>query len=233
MGKLVESGVLKTYLDKACPEKNYKICAHIHELPPVAWQFHWDATSPLQKEGGWDANKAEYNTIIGDIFSRPKYYPYMAYKSIEATARQLALFHIDSWYTLPWMKFDEESSPYKAIEKYFPHELNQLKVSRQNTKILDIGFYDNVFAIVVILSCIAVLFTIPAPLKKQFFILAACIGAMILLNAFVTAVLSSVNSRFNARVSWLIPFVNVLMLFNIVRYYRDRNRNIKTENNGI
>ena len=221
MGKLVESGVLKTYLDRACPERNYKICAHINELPLAAWQFHWDAASPLQKEGGWDANKEEYNTIIADIFSRPKYYPYIAYKSIEATARQLALFHIDSWYTLPWMKFDEESSPYKAIEKYFPHELNQLKVSRQNTKILDIGFYDNMFAIVVIVSCIAVLFTIPAPLKKQFFILAACIGVMILLNAFVTAVLSSVNSRFNARVSWLIPFVNVLMLLKISRYYRE------------
>ena len=221
MGKLVESGVLKTYLDRACPERNYKICAHINELPLAAWQFHWDAASPLQKEGGWDANKEEYNTIIADIFSRPKYYPYIAYKSIEATARQLALFHIDSWYTLPCMKFDEESSPYKAIEKYFPHELNQLKVSRQNTKILDIGFYDNMFAIVVIVSCIAVLFTIPAPLKKQFFILAACIGVMILLNAFVTAVLSSVNSRFNARVSWLIPFVNVLMLLKISRYYRE------------
>lgn len=216
MGKLVESGVLKTYLDKACPVKNYRICAYADQLPPVAWEFHWDASSPLQQTGGWEANRAEYNAIIRDIFSRPKYYPYIAYKSLEATARQLVLFNIDGTYVLPWMKFDEETSPYKAIQQYYPHELNELKASRQNTKTLSIPFYDNLFVTVIVLSTVLLLFLMPDREKKLFYRLVCCAGMLMLLNAFTTAVLSSVNPRFMSRVIWIIPFINLIMLFRII-----------------
>ena len=42
MGKLAESGILKTYLDKECPTKNYNICKYKDTLPAVAWEFVWD-----------------------------------------------------------------------------------------------------------------------------------------------------------------------------------------------
>ena len=219
MGKLVESGVLKTYLDKACPIKNYKICKYIDSLPPVAWQFHWDGSSPLQKEGGWDANREEYNTIIRDIFSRPKYYPYMAFKAVEATARQLAGTNIDGWYILPWNKFDEESSPYKAILEHFPHEINEVKISRQNTKTLYIGFFDNLFLIVITTSIFLVLLLLPRTQYNEFFRVFSLVLILMVLNAFATAVLSSVNERFNSSVLWLLPFVNIIFLVKAVRYH--------------
>lgn len=219
MGKLSESGVLKTYLDKACPIYPYKICAYKDNLPPLAWEFHWDANSPVQQTGGWDANKDEYNAIIKDIFSRPKYWPFLAYKSVEATARQLTLTNIDGSYSLPWTKFDEESSPYKTIAQYYPHELNEFRMSRQNTKSFNIGLYNNVYVIVIILSSLAVLVFISRWSNEMKFIYFFAI-LLIILNAFTTATLSSVNERLNSRVVWLIPCLNMLMIcrYLYIRY---------------
>ncbi|RYD59452.1 MAG: hypothetical protein EOP56_00895 [Sphingobacteriales bacterium] len=212
MGKLNESGVLKTYLDKACADNQYKICAYKDKLPPVAWEFHWDASSPVQQTGGWDANRQEYNAIIKDICSRPKYWPFLAYKSLEATARQLSLTNIDGSYSLPWTKFDEESSPYKMIAKYYPHELNEFKMSRQNTKTFNIPLYNNIYVIVIILSSIAVLLFVN-PWTREMKLVYLSTIALIVLNAFTTATLSSVNERLNSRVIWLLPFLNLLFIF--------------------
>ena len=216
---LVESGILKTYLEKACPVKQYNICNYKDNLPPVAWSFHWDANSPLQKTGGWDANRKEYNAIISDIFSRPKYYPFIAYKSLEATARQLVLYQVDGNYILPWAKFDEGTSPFTAIEKYFPHELNQLKTSRQNTKTFNIALIDATFFLTMIISSILSLlvFSQISDNKKEFIQVLIVVVIFILLNAIVTASLSSVNARFNSRVFWIFPFLNTIIIYKVAK----------------
>ncbi len=215
MGKLAESGVLKTYLDKACPTRNYRICAYKDSIPAAAWQFHWDANSPLQMAGGWEVNKDEYNTIIRDIFSRPKYWGFIMYKGAEATARQMVLTNIDASYALPWMVFDEETSPYKNILQYYPHEINEFKLSRQNTKAYNIGLYNAVFAGVIVISILMVLLILPLR-SKEMLLLYVIIGVLILLNALTTATLSSVNERLNSRVIWLLPMLNILFIY---RYY--------------
>lgn len=226
MGKLIESGVLKVYLEKACPTKNYKICKYKDNLPPVAWEFHWDATSPVQQEGGWMANKQEYNEIIFDILSRPKYYPFLLYKSFEATARQLSLTHIDGNYMLPWAIFDDGTAPFEAIEKYFPHELNEFKRSRQNEKTINISFFDNLFLLVILLTTIFSLFVSSYTNWELGKYAILIFIVFILLNAYSTAILSSVNARFNARVIWLLPFFNSIILYKTIQIL---SRTIKTK----
>lgn len=215
MGKLVESGVLKMYLDENCANKNYNICPYKDSLPPLAWEFHWDGKSPLQKTGGWEANKKEYNAIIGDMFSNPKYWPIIAYKSIEATARQLALFNIDEVYTLPWTVFDESSIVYEMVARYFPHEANQLKPSRINAKALNIPFYNGLFSLVIVLSSMAALLLLKGQYKREYINVIGFIAVFVLLNALITACLSSVNPRFNSRIIWLIPFINIVFLYKL------------------
>jgi hypothetical protein len=221
MGKLVESGVLKVYLEKACPIKNYKICNYKDNLPTLAWTFHWDASSPVQKEGGWAANKEEYNTIIADIFSRPKYYPFLAYKSVEATARQLVLTQIDGNYILPWAIFDDGTAPFEAIEQYFPHELNEFKNSKQNIKTFNIPFYDNLFFMVLIITIIFCLLFYQRIYPENKFLGSVLVIFIVLIvfNAFATAILSSVNARFNARVIWLIPFFSLILIYKMGQYF--------------
>lgn len=225
MGKLTESGVLKTYLDKACPTRDYKICAYKDSLPYVAWEFVWDQQhSPVFKTGGWGANKAEYTTIIHDIASRPKYWPYLAFKSAEATARQVILTNIDEGEERSWVKFEREHPLYQNIEQKFPHEISEFAVSKQNIKILNLVFYDEVYIVVLILSSLLCMFFLRGALLDDAKTIYFLVGAFLLLNAFATATFGNVLSRLNSRAVWLLPMVNILFIYKIIeQYYSERS----------
>ncbi len=217
MGKLAESGVLKTYLEKACPIKDYKICAYKDNIPPVAWEFVWNIEkSPVFKAGGWDSTREEYSTIIRDIASRPKYWPFLAYKSMEATARQVILLNIDEAEELPWRKFDRESHMYTTIARHFPHEINEFEVSRQNLKTLNIPFYDGVFVIVFLLSSLICMFCLAGEDKKLAIPVYILVILFIFINAFTTATFGNVLSRLNSRTIWLLPMVNFIFIYRFV-----------------
>lgn len=223
MGKLVENGVLKTYLDKACPVYHYNICTYKDSLPAVAWEFVWDNTSPLYRTGGWEANREEYNNILKDISTRPKYWVFLGYKSLEGTLRELSLTGIDESYKLPWTVFDADTPPFKAIQKYIPHELNEFVTSRQNTKTLNIPFLDKIYIVVLVLSSILVLLTWKIKnngLWKGVFVI---LTLMIVLNAFVCANMANVLTRLNSRIIWLLPVFNTLLLCDTLpRFFMKR-----------
>lgn len=217
MGKLAESGVLKTYLEKACPVKDYKICVYKDNIPPVAWEFVWDIEkSPVFKAGGWDSTKEEYNTIIRDIATRPKYWPFLAYKSMEATARQVILLNIDEAEELPWRKFDRESHMYTTIARFFPHEINEFEVSRQNQKTLNISFYDGVYVIMLLLSSLICMFCLRGDEKDTAARVYFFIILFLLINAFATATFGNVLSRLNSRAIWLLPMANFIFIYRYV-----------------
>ncbi len=198
MGKLSESGILKMYLEKACPTKNYAICQYKYGLPPVAWDFVWDDRFYIKSDTMQAAiRRKEYKTILGDICSRPKYLAFMTYKSIEATARQVVLTNIDEAEERTGIKYDENHALFKEIGKYFPHEINQFVSSRQNKGTLNYTFYDDVFVIVLLLSTLFVLFGFDPMARKEAFAVYLFFLCFILLNAFSTATFANVLSRLN------------------------------------
>lgn len=217
MGKFAESGVLKTYLEKACPVREYKICTYKDNIPPVAWEFVWNTeTSPVFKVGGWDSTKKEYNAIITDIVSRPKYWPFLAYKSLEATMRQVILLNIDEAEELPWRKFDRDSHMYTTIAKYFPHEINEFEVSRQNNKTLNIPFYDGVYVIIFLLSTLICMFVLKGDDRRTALNVYFFLVLFIFINAFATATFGNVLSRLNSRTIWLIPMANIIFIYRFL-----------------
>jgi len=228
MGKLAESGVLKTYLDKACPVKSYKICNYKDNLPPVAWAFVWDANSPLYLTGGWDSNKHEYQTIIKDIVSRPKYIPFLVYKSLEATARQLSLINIDDFYLNDNFVFDASTPPYQQIAEHFPHELNEFISSKQNWKSFNIRFYNVSFALVLIISSLIIIFFLPDHFRKQAQAVYCFIIVYLILNAFVSASFANVLTRLSSRVIWLLPTMNIVFVYKTVQLYNGKKKDLNS-----
>jgi len=216
VAKLAENGVLKTYLDVACNKKNYRICAYKEKLPPAAWEFHWNTDSPVHLTGGWESNRAEYNEILKDIYTTPRYYKAIMFKAVESTFRQLVLLNIDGWYGLPWTVMDEGTAPYNAIRKYFPHELNEFRYSRQNTKTFNIALLNNSYHFLFIVSSLLVLFFLNQSIRKEAIIIYLIIFSFLFLNAFVTANLSSVNERLNSRAAWLVSFVNIYFVYKMI-----------------
>lgn len=214
MGKLCESGVLQTYLEKACPVYNYKICQFKDSLPAVAWEFVWDHRyNPVNDSLGWEANNIEYNAIMKEIISRPKYLLFLFYKSIEATARQAILINIDEGEERPWIKYDETDPVFKELKKDFPHEFNLFKSARQNTKILNYVFYDEVYVIVFCISLIMLLFIVNDAQWKMLVPYLIFITLYVCLNAFVTATFGNVLSRLNSRNVWILPMFNIIILY--------------------
>ena len=73
MGRMVENGILKKYLDETCATKNYQLCAYKDSLPATADRFLWDfENSPVYKLGGWKTTKKEFNeSQFGFNFSYP------------------------------------------------------------------------------------------------------------------------------------------------------------------
>jgi hypothetical protein len=213
MGKLAESGVLKTYLDKACPLYDYGICKYKDSLPAAAWGFVWDGASPLQKTGGWEANRKEYRQIINDIGNRPKYWPYLMFKSAEATLRQLVLINIDGVFELGWITYLDGSPPFESVKTYFNHELNELKSAKENSNALNTKFMNHVFAICLVLSSIMALLLKRKGLHDELNMVAILLFVLIILNAFTTATFANVLTRLNSRVIWLIPILNAMYIY--------------------
>ncbi len=225
MGKLCENGVLQSYLDDVCAEKNYGLCEYKNNLPEVAWAFVWDDNSPLNQMGGWEATKGEYKSIIKDIALSPKYYPSLIFKSIEHTLRQLTQIYIGDGL----QSFRENTNPYWKIEQYYSHELPEYMNSKQNTNSLDVKAFNIVYAIFLALTCIWILFLWGKFPQNSIIKLVYLILIIFLLsNAFVTANFANVLARLNSRVIWLLPFLNVIFIYSY--YLKKSENNIKAQN---
>ncbi len=218
MGKLAESGILKKYLDDNCPVKNYKLCAYKDSLPPVAWEFVWDGQhSPVFKEGGWEGTREEYRAIMGDMLSQPRYWPLMAYKTAGATLRQVVLCNIDESEELHWIKYEKDHPLYQALQRYYPYEINHFATAKQNVKILNIVFYDEVYVVVLLLSSFCCMLLLRGDIKKQAGKVYFLLILYLLANAFATATFGNVLTRLNSRDIWLLPMANIIFIYASLR----------------
>jgi hypothetical protein len=77
---ILETGILEEYLNNECAHKNYKLCQYKDQL---GWNFIWRSDSPLYKMGGPDSTKSEFNRIIFDILTTPKYCKELILQSFE------------------------------------------------------------------------------------------------------------------------------------------------------
>lgn len=218
MGKLCENGVLKQYLDRNCDTKNYHLCKQKETLPPVAWEFVWAEDGPMyydpiHDKDIWNATHAEYKAIINDILTTPKYWPFLAYHSIEATFRQVVLLNIDEGEENKATKYEGGHPLYEAVRHHFLGEVNQFKVSKQNLGRLNVSFYDQVFAIIFLLTSVLVLFMVNGKHKQTIIIVYTSVFLYVFINAFATATFGNVLTRLNSRTIWLIPMTNIVFIY--------------------
>jgi len=215
MGRMVENGILKEYLDENCATHSYRLCAYKDSLPPNADRFLWDfANSPVYKMGGWKACKDEFNEIIGETIKQPKYMKLHALASIKGTTQQLGTFAIGEGN----IGFGKETPLYERIQKY-TRNIDQYAGSKQTANQLNpaFAFFNVTNTIAVYCSfIILVLLILIRPMRKGLtrmqvlFIIFTLLG--IFYNDFICASLSTVANRFACRVVWMIPFLLILVI---------------------
>jgi hypothetical protein len=220
MGKFVEMGLLNTYLDENCGKKNLKLCNYKGQMPDYSWDFIWDAQSPLYKTGGWDSNKVEYGAIIHDVFTTPRYLKAFARNSATATLRQLSQIQVPDRTTFQ----GKWSSPWQRIGTYFGDELNEYCTSKQYSDGISGTGSNYIYYLFFILSSCWILVHYRI-LSKGILFIYSCILFFLLLNAFVTATFSTVLSRYQNRVFWLLPATNAVLIIQYYWHYFQRMEN--------
>ncbi|HYV93259.1 MAG TPA: hypothetical protein VE978_15905 [Chitinophagales bacterium] len=208
MYKLLEMGILDDYLKHTCDQHHWKICAYKDSIPT---NFIWDYNkSPLYKTGGWEANKGEYDSIIRDIFSSPRYLKMFVEKCFSNSLEQLVTYNVtDLRANTP------NTSPYVHIKWFFPGDIRQLEYSAQFRGALDFNPINKRQIILIVLSGF-ILFMIfyvrgnqvSPPMSR----LALVILVGIIANAIVCGSFSQVIPRYEVRVIWLLPLYAFLLL---------------------
>ena len=224
VGSLLEKGVLKKYLDDQCHISHYKLCAYKDALPTKADDFWWDTASPLYKVGDWKGSKPEFNKIIRDILTTPRYLGMFLHAAGTQTVQQLCTFGIGDGN----QKFPPGSNLNQTIKLYFPAEISAFNRSTQNThpniwEALIIPNY--IFEITICLSLVALVFFISQwkhLSQRTRIILLICISG-ILFNVADCSVFGIVNGRYGCKMIWLLPFcVLVVTLQQIKLKYRNQ-----------
>lgn len=215
-GKLVETGIMKTYLAENCANSEYKLCAYVDELPEHAYQYIWDDEGPFHKIGGWDSSRQEHEQIIYDILTTPRYLGMFAAVSVTHTLQQISNINIS--HTTPMAA---GSSPHSNIIHFLPVDSDLYINARQQVGGLDalISFSRSFYKWIFVLTTVWVLLLLIQG-KPMFNNSISAIYMVILLyvlcNAFVTATFANVLERLQNRVFWLIPATN---LYIIIGYY--------------
>lgn len=213
MNHLIETGILDDYLEENCSNHNFKLCGYRDQL---GWNFIWSADSPLQKTGGWTANKSEYSFIIKEILTTPKYLILLFHKSIEYTLKQFFTFNVSI--SGPQLK---PSPPYDQISWRFEDTKMEYLSSLQNQSKLNVDFVNILEQIFVMLSIVFLIVTLITPTlsdKLEHNLKWTIILIMIydFLNSFVCANLSTVDERFQNRLIWLFPMLAIIVMMKFV-----------------
>jgi hypothetical protein len=212
ISRLIEMGILQKYLNENCNDDKYSLCYYAKNDPGKFWGFMWDPESPANKNGGWFAHKAEYESLMNEILSRPKYLKIFIIKSIEGTFEQFFSFS-----TGDARPYGIDSPPGTAVQRHFQTDINQFISSRQNTGDLDFKYLNQYQLIAVMISMLflfaAVILQLPN--QKLLFLLLFIMVMALLVNAAVCGVLSSVIDRYQSRVIWLLPLIAMLFISDI------------------
>jgi hypothetical protein len=193
----------------------YCLCLYKDALPNTAVGFLWTSNSIFSKTGSWWSSKNEYEKIINELVFSPKYIGSTIGDAFISTIEQLTRIDVGDGLFL----YDQNSSPYLAVEKYLRYELKPYNNSKQNRGLLNFNEINKRnFAILLFSLIVIIVFCRVSQLRNKidtkFIVFIYFTFLAILCNAFVTGAFANVLERLQCRVVWLIPLVALILVFN-------------------
>lgn len=216
MARLCENGILHEFLEDNCSKHNYSLCPYTDSLNIDANEFLWNVQgrSPMYKTLGWAGSKEEYNTIIKDIYTTPKYLGMNVRESLKATGRQLVSFSVADGNG----SFLKGKQLYERVELFVPRDLSAFQTSKQAQNLtLEMPVYNALNYITVTISAAGILVMLVMFRKKLKGIIVITIFLLlsVILNSAFTGAVSTVANRYGCKVMWLLPFLFILLLFHL------------------
>ncbi|HRG51258.1 MAG TPA: hypothetical protein PLL00_00360 [Bacteroidia bacterium] len=227
MGRLVESGILKNYLDEHCADNSIPMCKYKDNLPGKSPVFLWDSESPLYKDGCIGANKhemecwglknEEYSALTKAIFSSPA--NVKAYFIFAMKEAFIQFFHFN---VEPLAPMGKGSPVFGNIEWRFKQDYQQYIHSKQFSHAFTyttITYIQFLLVIICVIIGLIVFFVrknrelVPSSLQIMLFL----VVTGLVFNAIVCAALSMVADRFQGRLIWVFPLVILFTLHSVMK----------------
>ncbi len=212
--RMIGDGTGTAYLRAACPTQHYKICGHLDQLGEGGSTLLWTQPALWSSMGGERAWAPEASRIVhGTIAYDPGGF---AVAALNNGVQQFAAMQTGERLE-PWAKAD---GPRPLIARFFPGELAAYDNSRQETGrlVVDVKPIAALHVAIAWLGLAALLGIIVIERRNRatfgicVMVLAAMIG-----NALITGALSGVESRYAARLAWLLALVPCVVLTRHIR----------------
>ncbi|MFZ4408951.1 MAG: hypothetical protein ACOYOH_16535 [Paracraurococcus sp.] len=207
--RMLADGTALDYLQKACPEDDYRICDHLAEIPPEATVFLWDRPALWDALGGHRAWNTEAGRIIrGTVAQDPG--GVLRALAANGAGQFVALRTGES--IRPWLRDD---GPRPLIARFYPREVPAFDQSRQQRGLLlaDVAPFERVHVPIAWLGIIGLLACLGLCRHDR---MVLCLCAMVLLaavgNALLTGGLSEVQNRYAARLAWVLVLTPCLVV---------------------
>jgi hypothetical protein len=216
LARLVQQGLIFNLLNDNCDSKNYILCPYKDELKDMtASDFIWSDKSPIDKMGGWvDSSKASWDMITDALFNYPGQF---IRHSLIDTFQQLLRFNTGD-FLIP---YSETKTVTKVITESYKDISGDYSSSLQQNDILikavEVIRPFHIFLFWLSLFVVAMLFLLSKfnylssnnDLKLLFYF----ILVFLVVNAFVCASFSTIEERYQSRVSWLVVYFALVSLF--------------------
>lgn len=206
MALFVQDGLVKEYLDVACPEGvQLKLCAHKDELPQTADEFLW-GESPFEELGGWTAMHDEADAVIAGAIKR---FPLDVAKSMVN----------NTWTQLNLVADGEDMVPMtwhfvKTEIKRYPRDFRKFHYARQQRQQgIDFEPVNQIHVPVAYAAEIACLGFLVLAWRRRDRVSVGLITVVLLAflgNAIVCGALSNPHDRYQNRIVWLALFSSVI-----------------------
>jgi hypothetical protein len=226
MGKMIQTGIIKDYLDEECQNNNYELCLFKDSLPKYAYEFLWNDNSPLYygdcaKEGGWSTcwkvKSGEYRKIILGALKKPHLLSkYLKISTIDV-GRQIVYFDM-----IHFSNLGGKGSAFDEIIKCYFDDYNLFVKSKQYTQTIFYRVQNSIQRIAIVASTFIIIllaFAKKTGIKKILKITTLVLSIGLVVNAAICATLAIVEGRYQGRIIWLIP---LLCCIFIAIYFEDR-----------
>ena len=211
LAKWIDEGPAIVYLKSACPAARYALCDHLTELEGKSHdELKWGANSPLKKVGTFDELEPEAGDIVRGTFLK---HPFeITRNALVDVGVQLTRFQAGDGLTSEFAGWVGSH-----IGRVYGAEVGEpFLVSRQARGDLPIAQFRNLHFIGLAIAVVLCLWCWPR-LSPELALLYVFVFGAIVWSAVVTGALSGPYDRYLARVIWLVCFVALLGLFDLVR----------------
>jgi hypothetical protein len=221
LAHLVGTGAAQRYLASACGTHAYSLCAERDSMVASSDWFLWAAAGTRKRHEpelarGDSTFLIEARAIVSGAVRQE--WPALLALGLRNTPRQLALFEIQPG--------EHRFSPpvQETMRRLGPATLRRYLTSREVSGSLPVEAASRVQYVVAAVGVMALVLSLGVLRGRRASLLRALLGTIVLgivINAFLTASLSSVQARYQSRVMWLVPLAGAA---GALRAFEERRR---------